>query len=140
MASFDGADLGEVMEPLQTCLLRCNLEADIIRDHGSVSEGAELRENVAGTALRSEYGAWAHVDFHDEQKILRASIAGYIAIRSATGFENPNSSFGAPHTLCPQNPIPCQPNKIDATIVQSLLNWFQCISSANFFELCQDIL
>ena len=56
-------------------------------------------------------------------------MSGYPGIDAAglmrlmrLGVDDPNLTFDAPETLCPQNPVSNQPPKINAVKVRSLLH------------------
>ena len=114
-------NLSKSSEPVPSYMLSCSPENNNFTDPDSIISCVDLLDKLASTVLQTGFFAWFRVNIHDNEVILKALMSGYPGIDTA-GVDDPNLALDAPETLCPQNPVPNQPPRINAVKVRSLLH------------------
>ena len=124
-------DLADLIELLQSYLLRSSSEQNIYLSAESISLCLEMFVEFRNRALQPSYDPWASVDFQGRAKIHAVLTKAYKDVRVAANVETDADgtlSSGIPEKLLPQKKRPAQRPRIDLGKTSKAVAVKTCIS------------
>ena len=132
-----GADLVDVIEPLQSSLLSSSSEHNMFSSAECISACVEMLAEFGDRPLQSSYDPWASVDFLGRSKIHADLTTAYKDMRVATNvgtYADVTLSSWSPQKRLPQKKRPAQRPRIDLSKTSKDVAAKTCVSKLRSFR------